>query len=245
MQNEHFLSNSPKVDHIIRGLSLSKSLLVSSILVGEPYSGKKYLVKTIFPKAFVVDARANNDIKTILQKYDELIITHFEYLKDSEIPDFSNKKVIAIADTPYDISKAENRFAFVYEMPPLRERKEDIALLKEHFCTQIKKELMINKDITIDTDQLDLSENIRSLKASIYRILVTSDLNQQALENLLYRYLKPKIEGNNAYRDLLGIFERPLIKAGLSRYRSQLKLSNVLGLNRNTLRKKIHEHNLD
>ena len=245
MQNERFLSNSPKVEHIIRGLSLSKSLLVSSILIGEPYTGKKYLAKSIFPKASIIDARDSSDMGAILQKHDELIITHFEHLKDNEIPDFLNKRVIAIADTPYEISRAESRFAFVYEMPSLSQRIEDIPLLKKHLCSKIKEELMITKDTDIDISQLDISDNMRSLKASIYRILVTGDLNQQALEDLLYRFLEPRIIGNNAYRDLLGIFERPLIKAGISKYKSQLKLSEILGLNRNTLRKKMHEHNLD
>jgi len=41
------------------------------------------------------------------------------------------------------------------------------------------------------------------------------------------------------------IFEKPLIEAGLKKYGSQFKLSNALGINRNTLRKKIHEHDID
>ncbi len=49
------------------------------------------------------------------------------------------------------------------------------------------------------------------------------------------------LDGNNAYRENLPIFERPLIEAGLKKYRSQLRLSSILGLNRNTLRKKINE----
>ena len=104
---------------------------------------------------------------------------------------------------------------------------------------------MISSDCHIDKTQLDLSENIKSLKASLYRQLVTADLGQEELEHLIYTYLYPKLEGNNAYRDHIGLFERPLIRAGLEKYRSQLKLSNILGLNRNTLRKKIHEHHLD
>ncbi|HIP61765.1 MAG TPA: Fis family transcriptional regulator, partial [Sulfurovum sp.] len=59
------------------------------------------------------------------------------------------------------------------------------------------------------------------------------------------QYLSKHIDGNNAYRDYLGIYERPLIRAGLKKFKSQLKLSSILGLNRNTLRKKIHEHNID
>ncbi|TNF45412.1 MAG: Fis family transcriptional regulator, partial [Epsilonproteobacteria bacterium] len=46
-------------------------------------------------------------------------------------------------------------------------------------------------------------------------------------------------------REHLGLYEKPLIEAGLKKFGSQLQLSQVLGINRNTLRKKIHEHNID
>jgi len=65
------------------------------------------------------------------------------------------------------------------------------------------------------------------------------------IEQILYEYLYRNMEGNNAYRENLPLFERPLIEAGLKKFKSQLKLSSVLGLNRNTLRKKIYELGID
>jgi len=62
---------------------------------------------------------------------------------------------------------------------------------------------------------------------------------------ILFDYLYSKVEGKNAYREHLSLYEKPLIEAGLKKFKSQLKLSEVLGINRNTLRKKIHEHNID
>ena len=58
-------------------------------------------------------------------------------------------------------------------------------------------------------------------------------------------YLETHLEGNSAYKEHLGLYEKPLIEAGLHKYGSQSKLSQILGINRNTLRKKIHEHAID
>ena len=60
----------------------------------------------------------------------------------------------------------------------------------------------------------------------------------QLLENSLYK----KIGGKNDYRNFLHLYEVPLIRAGMKKFKSQLQLSDRLGLNRNTLRKKIAEN---
>jgi len=245
MKSVQFLSNSPQVEQISRGLTLTRSLLVSSILLGEPYTGKKSLIRSLFPKAHFIDADQPQAVEEALQRYEEIVLCNYQLLKDPERYHFANKRIIAIADMPQPTAPTEERFAFIYRMPPLRERSEDIPLLTEHFCRLIREELMITSECRIEQQRLDLSENIKSLKASLYRQLVTADLDQEELEELIYAYLYPRIEGNNAYREHLALFERPLIKAGLKRYKSQLKLSAILGLNRNTLRKKIYEHHLD
>jgi len=245
MKPVQFLSNAPEVEQIIRGLTLTKSLVVTSILIGEPFTGKKSLVESVFPKSVFVDGHHQDELVQALQTHDEIIIYHFEAIPDISRYDFTNKRIIAIADNLRNSTLIEEKFAFIYHMPPLRERPEDVQLLCSHFTAMIKEELMITTQSSINESQLNLSENIKSLKASIYRQLVTSNLAQEELEALIYSYLYERLEGNNAYRDHLGLFERPLIKAGLDRYRSQLKLSTVLGLNRNTLRKKIYEHHID
>ena len=129
-------------------------------------------------------------------------------------------------------------------MPSLIER-EDLTLLIDYFQDSIQKDLMLDYPIEVEHNQLDLSNNIRSLKASLYKKLIHKTLNHEEIEEILYNYLYEHIDGNNAYREHLSLFEKPLIKAGLEKYKSQLKLSHILGLNRNTLRKKIQEHGLD
>jgi DNA-binding protein Fis len=70
-------------------------------------------------------------------------------------------------------------------------------------------------------------------------------MNIDDIKDMLYDYLSSHLEGNNNYRAHLELYEVPLIKAGLQKYGSQLQLSQALGINRNTLRKKIHEHHID
>ncbi|HHD78921.1 MAG TPA: Fis family transcriptional regulator, partial [Epsilonproteobacteria bacterium] len=70
-------------------------------------------------------------------------------------------------------------------------------------------------------------------------------MNSSEIEEVLYTYLLKHMGGNDAYREYLSLYEKPLIEAGLKKFGSQLQLSQVLGINRNTLRKKIHEHHID
>lgn len=244
MKPVHFLSNSPQIDNIVKGFTLTKSLFVSSLLVGENHTGKKTLIKMLFPNTIYIDASNNEELYLALEKHDEIIIYNFEKLVNFENLNFENKRIIAITNHIENSIKVENKFAFIYQMPSLSER-DDIPLLTAYFQKKIQKELMIDEVIELDFEKLDLSENIKSLKASIYKQLMNKTLNDKDIEEILFEYLLEHIDGNNAYRDYLPLYEKPLIRAGLQKYKSQLKLSNILGLNRNTLRKKIQEHGLD
>jgi len=244
MKPVQFLSNSAQINNIIKGLTISKSLFVSVMIIGEPHTGKKSLVKMLFPNSKFIDANSEEEMLKALDSYDEVIIYNFEAVVNPEMLNFENKRVIAIANKITNSVAIENKFAFIYHIPPLREREEDIKLLSDYFGKSIKKEFSLD-DIEIDYRDIDLSENIKSLKASIYKKLIINNLAQKDIENLLYDYLYKKIDGNNAYREYLPIFEKPLIEAGLAKFKSQLRLSTVLGLNRNTLRKKIYELGID
>jgi DNA-binding protein Fis len=118
-------------------------------------------------------------------------------------------------------------------------------LVVSHFQGEIEKALMIEESTPIPHEKLDLSQNLKSLKASIYKELIVKTFDEEDIKALLYDYLFKTVEGNNAYREHLGLYEIPLIEAGLKKYKSQLKLANVLGLNRNTLRKKIQEYDIN
>ncbi len=244
MKPVQFLSNSPQIDNIVKGLTLTKSLFVSSLIVGEEHIGKKTLIKSLFPNSIYIDAHNYEELEIALKNSSELIIYNFEKLLNFEQLNFENKRIIAIANRIDNTEKIEKKFAFIYRMPNLSER-EDLELLIEFFQKQIEKELMIESHIELDTTQLDLSKNIKSLRASLYKQLIHKTITREEIKNILEEYLYEHIEGNNAYRENLSLYEVPLLIAGLKKFKSQLKLSAVLGLNRNTLRKKIQEHGLD
>jgi len=244
MKPVQFLSNSPQIDNIIKGFTLTKSLFVSSILIGEGHTGKKTLIQTLFPNTVYIDASNGEELATALEKYEEVIIYNFEKLLNFENLNFENKRIIAIANHIENSEKIEKKFAFIYHMPSLNER-EDKEFIVQHFQREIQKELMIEEEINIEHSELNFLENIKSLKASLYKQLMIKTFNSEEIEKVLFDYLLEHIEGNNAYREHLFLYEKPLIEAGLKKYKSQLKLSNILGLNRNTLRKKIQEHGIN
>jgi len=244
MKTVQFLSNSPQIDNIVKGLTLTKSLFVSSLLYGERDTGKRTLIKELFPHTAYVNAENQEELHNALENHTELVIYNFEALLNFETLNFENRRIIAIANHIENSQKVKQKFAFIYRMPNLEER-EDLTLLIEYFQNETQKDLILNYPIQLDIEKLDLSENIKSLKASLYRQLIHKTLNNDEIEEILYNYLFEHIEGNNAYREYLGLYEIPLLKAGIKKYKSQLKLSAVLGLNRNTLRKKIQEHGLD
>jgi len=244
MKPVQFLSNSPQIDNIVKGITLTKSLFISFLLVGEKHIGKKTLIKSLFPNSIYINAHHHEELEIALENNSELIIYNFEKLLNFEHLNFENKRIIAITNHIHNTEKIEKKFAFIYRMPNLQER-EDLDLLIEFFQSQIQKELMLDYPIELDTTQLDFSENIKSLKASLYKQLIHKTITNDEIKKILENYLYENLEGNNAYRENLYLYEEPLLIAGLKKFKSQLKLSAILGLNRNTLRKKIQEHGLD
>jgi len=244
MKTVQFLSNSPQIEKISKGFNLSRSLFVSSLLIGEEHTGKKTFIQTLFPNSIYVDASNESELLAALEKHDELIIYNFEKVKNVEQLNFEHKRIVAIANSLKERRKYSDIFAFIYEMPSLKER-EDLDELIAHFQKEIQKELMIEEEILLEIDKLDLTHNIKSLRASIYKQILLSTFTKEDIQAFLYEYLFKEMQGNNAYREHLGLFEEPLIRAGLKKFKSQLKLAGVLGLNRNTLRKKIQEYDID
>lgn len=244
MKNVQFLSNSAQIDKITTGLNLTKSLYVSSLLIGERHTGKKTFVQMLFPNSIYVDAQNNEELKTALNKNNELIIYNFEKVKNLDNLNFENKRIIAISNSSKEIQRLNQTFAFIYEMPKL-EQREDLEELIAYFQQEIEEELMLDEQTSLDKTKLDLTQNIKSLKASIYKQLIIKTFKKEDIKELLHNYLFEEIKGNNAYREHLGLYEKPLIEAGLKKYKSQLKLAGVLGLNRNTLRKKIQEYDIN
>jgi len=245
MQKTNSNSSSLTVQRIIKGLTLSKSLFVSSIIWGEPHTGKRTLVRSIYPKLEFIDGKKIENLKDILESSQEICIYNFEAIQNIQSLNFENRQIVAIANYSSLPSTIENNFAFIYHMPPLKNKLNDVQYFIKNFIKELQDELMIKDKIEIDIKHLDLSQNFKSLKISLHREFIKRTLSKQDIEEILFEYFYDKIEGKNSYREHISLYEKPLIEAGLKKFKSQLKLSEVLGLNRNTLRKKIHEHNIN
>lgn len=243
---ETFFSTSDKIQHIIKSFNLTKTLFVSSIIIGESHTGKKSLARYLFPDTLLVSGNDQKKVEEALENNNELIITNFEKLSNQNALDFTNKRIIATADYMGNQDLIDDLFAFIYTMPPLQERPEDVNHIKHLFIKEALSILMIEEhNFELDDVPINLTKNNKSLKRSIYMHLMRQNMDAQDIESVLYHYLIKHLDGNDGYREYLGLYEKPLIEAGLKKFGSQLQLSQVLGINRNTLRKKIHEHNID
>ena len=243
---ETFFTTSDKIQHIIKSFNLTKTLFVSSIIIGEANTGKKTLARYLFPDTPLVSGENQEEVKNALENSDELIITDFEKLSNQSSLDFTNKRIIATANYMGNQELIDDLFAFIYMMPTLQERPEDVNHLKNIFIKEALSTLMIEDD-TYESDDipLNLSKNSKSLKRSIFLHLFKYSMDDKDIQEVLYHYLLKNLDGNDGYREYLGLYEKPLIEAGLKKFGSQLQLSQILGINRNTLRKKIHEHKID
>ena len=161
---------------------------------------------------------------------------------------------------------------------PLRERREDILLLVDHFLQKTCAELDIPLK-KIDQPALDRIAsnswpgNVRELENVIKRaVILSSDplltiddfpvltsggrVSDEgvdvSLEALVDRKLRTsfvnveKLDSGNLYNMVIEQVERPLISFLLEKTRwNQVRAANILGINRNTLRKKITDLNIE
>jgi two-component system nitrogen regulation response regulator GlnG len=154
-------------------------------------------------------------------------------------------------------------------LPALRERSEDIPILAEYFTSLYAEELAGGARFLADSAVEFLSHhawpgNIRELENAIKRALVlgsgevldrddfafldqapTDSVPSDALPRLVERKVRDALERGTTgdiYRAVLEHIERPLLEAVLDHTDgNQVRAASLLGINRNTLRKKIGE----
>ena len=240
-----FIAQSPSTLEVLKSATLLQSLSVNALITGARGSGKKALASYILPQAPVVNAENFEALLESLQNFKELIITQFEKIANmerfkQELERFKTR-IIATTTAKLPPNYYDPFFSLTIEIPPLSERPEDVKALCQKFIEENRNLL---GEVTLDFSNLecDLSDNAYSLKRSVLMYALMGTIQEKELMTILENiFLKELDEGAN-YRSLLYVFDVPLIKAGLKRYKSQLKLSEVLGINRNTLRKKILEY---
>jgi len=158
-------------------------------------------------------------------------------------------------------------------LPPLRERSDDIDALTDHFISMAASEGLPRR--ILDTAARNLLKkqywrgNVRELKNFIYRVavfsrdeIVTANLITRFLEELdakesatelqdFKAVLEKFLQNSNpafgqVYVKSLEAFEIPLLRHALQLHDgNQLKAAEYLGINRNTLRKKLTNYDID
>ncbi len=136
-------------------------------------------------------------------------------------------------------------------LPPLRERKEDIPLLVEHFLSKYNKRTRkninsISPDIKKALMEYDWPGNIRELENTVERAVVLSKGNQIELESLVYHGISA---GSSFFNPAAGRckpldeVEKEYIKAVLqAQYGNKSKTAKILGIDRKTLTAKLKKH---
>jgi two-component system response regulator AtoC len=158
------------------------------------------------------------------------------------------------------------------DIPPLRERKEDISELVQHFLEQRSSSKgLITEGALEKLKNYPWPGNIRELENTIQRALILSkgtvitdahivfDTESHAapedigeLEPQLERHLEVlfkhivKNSGQNVHSDIFDRIERFLIKRALEETgNNQVQAARLLGISRNTLRHRISKYQIE
>ena len=162
------------------------------------------------------------------------------------------------------------------ELPPLRERREDIGALAQHFLVLAAEDGLPRRYLTPEAiaglETRNWRGNVRELRNVVYRLALMAREERVDLESLTDIIGAETVPGMGTVRDAeagfgsalaawlasespppgmlyhraLAAFEKPLIEHALGRTGgNQLRAAQLLGINRNTLRKRIGELGLE
>jgi len=241
-----FITASDASSKAFKTATLLKTLTVNALIMGEDGVGKENLAKFILPDASLLDASNFDELLVALQSSTQIIILNIDSSPNiKRLIEAINKnsvRVIATSRQSFANEDIDEIFSIKFDIPPLSERPEDVALLVQKFAIEAASTFGGKETLSLDNFVPDLSHNASSLRRQVMINYLLQDINDVELMRIIENYLRDKIGSNSDYRNFLYLYEVPLIKSGLKKFKSQLKLSDKLGLNRNTLRKKIADN---
>lgn len=145
------------------------------------------------------------------------------------------------------------------QLPPLRERKEDIPLLTQNFISLMnhstKNEKTISGTALERLIHYQWEGNVRELKNVIERLYLYSEDDRITEKDLSYL---PELSSANNYNiydytellgkrdmpDILNIFEERLLKESMKQSGSTYSLAKLLGISQATVVRKLQKYNL-
>jgi transcriptional regulator with PAS, ATPase and Fis domain len=144
---------------------------------------------------------------------------------------------------------------FSLHLPPLRERKEDIPLIVDHFLDKSSKPVEISSTALQMLMANSWPGNIRELQNTIERASVICDgefIEPEHLPPLITgAFIKngedlPTLPGNASLDKRLGEIEKGMITEALRKTGGvQIRATELLGINQRSLWHRIKKHNID
>lgn len=164
--------------------------------------------------------------------------------------------------------------AFEIEMPPLRDRREDIRLLAEHFLGILAAKSgeaspCLSQEAIDELERLPWYGNVRELRNTIEHAVVlarggaissehlpppapasmtAAAIQGEALPTLIRQWTESQLESESVedlHERLLRMVEPPMLKAAMAHFHGQCATAaRHLGIHRTTLRKKLEEYGI-
>ncbi len=138
-------------------------------------------------------------------------------------------------------------FVLPLEIPPLRERKEDIEPLLEEFLEQFgkreKKEIRISKSAISTLYNYEWPGNVRELKNMVERVVITC--KEKEISDISPYLIKFSEEETcqtrqaKSLKEAIREFEREFIRKALLLYGNPYRAAKALGVNPSTISRKI------
>lgn len=168
----------------------------------------------------------------------------------------SNFRVICATNEPLEQLVKEGRFredlfyrlnVFSITIPPLRERRDDIPLLADHFLKKFSEGMNrsirgISKDAMEFLMNYDWPGNVRELENAIERAVVIRRSGDIKAEDLPFNI---HVHKNDEEENLEAIEKKHIIKM-LEKYGYNIsKVAKVLGIDRVTLYNKMSKYNIE
>ncbi len=248
---KEFIAASKEAKNSLHMANIASSMPVNVLITGPRGVGKKLLAKVVAHDGKSYDALEFSQLikgKTVdLNQLSKVVLYNIDGVKNiSQLIEQLEQNDVQIIATSDSFNQAYlEKFLVKIELSPLQDRPEDVEILKQHFLKEAKETFFLPGDTDESKLRIDLSQNAISLKESIYKSLLFNNLKKDQVMDIVENYLVKTLEEENDYKELLELFEVPLLKAAKKRFKSQLQMSKRLRINRVTLRKKLAKYDLD
>lgn len=142
------------------------------------------------------------------------------------------------------------------DIPPLRERKEDIGKLTRYFVEKFNREYKLNKNISDDVIELleayHWPGNVRELKNIIERVVVGFDgpnitrfqVQRQLINDRPEEIDIAETEHTGSLKEIMDDYEKRILIDYMRKYNNASEVARILKVNKSTISRKLSKYNI-